>query len=318
MSSSTSSSKAAPGRRVLLCLALLFVVLELFTRFKLFDMSKDFRRFKAYPVQARELARSDGYRVALIGNSATDRGVDAEVFAAAMAEARGGPVAARKFVADQSRLNTWQYLLRRYFWKPGNQPDLLVINYYEANLEDGQEIEIGRLAQFFTRPDDWPVVLRHDVRELHQQVEFLISSGWATYAARERIKERVLKLAIPGYEEHAAQVNGVIFRHRKPSGARQGKRTYRTLRRVLDTARAHNARLCFVAYPTLLPEREYPYEIDPEARRMIEAAGMNLVDLRKVPGLEPADYADEVHLKEEAMPFYSRKLAEAVGSISNE
>ena len=40
-----------------------------------------------------------------------------------------------------------------------------------------------------------------------QRVEFLLSSVWATYAFRSRVRERVWKAVMPGYEDFEERVN---------------------------------------------------------------------------------------------------------------
>src|SRR3954471_8748041 len=138
------------ARRVALGVVLFLIALELFTRFRLFEMSKDFRRFGSYPARARTLVETTGpVRLAFIGNSATDRGVDARVVDATLAGA-GRPARSDLFVADQSRVDTWRFILERYFAAPGLRPDMVVVTFYENDLEDGNPVEIGRLAQFFT------------------------------------------------------------------------------------------------------------------------------------------------------------------------
>src|SRR5260370_38341666 len=82
MSSSTSSSSARARRwrwQVPLGLLVIFGALEIFTRTRLFDTSKDFRRFAGYGEKAQRLEPAHGVRIALIGNSATDPGLNLPV-----------------------------------------------------------------------------------------------------------------------------------------------------------------------------------------------------------------------------------------------
>src|SRR5712691_5740299 len=99
MSSSISSSSAvlaeavdaAPNRtrRVLLVLLLALCGLEAVTRAKLFHMSKDFVQFATYPERAAALARRDGTRVAVIGNSITHEDIDPAALAARLGTLTG-------------------------------------------------------------------------------------------------------------------------------------------------------------------------------------------------------------------------------------
>lgn len=321
MSSSTSSSRPRFDRRVLLLLVLCAFGLEVFTRTKLFQMSKDFRRFGGYGERAQHLVHEDGFRIALIGNSATDRGVDLPVFLSTIRETAKKPVQADLFVADQSRINTWQFMLERYFFRPELKPDLIAITFYEDDLQDGNAVEIGRLAQFFTTVADWPQVFRVDLPDLNQRAEFVLSSFWATFAARERIKERVLELLIPNYKEYTEQANAVNFQHNRrkhgPAAGAAAERpvTHAALRRLLDEARQRGFRLCFVAYPTLTDGDRPPYEVAPQTLALLGDAGTPYFDLRRLPELRPEHYADEVHLNESGKPLYSRRLAQALATL---
>jgi hypothetical protein len=327
MSSSTFSSDLRPvwpelrrtGLVVLVLVVCALLGLELFARTKLVSMSKDLRRFSTYGDRTRELvARPDGRRVLLVGNSATDRGIDLPTFEATLSAARGGPGHGALLVADQSRINTWHFMLERFVFRPGLRPDLVVVTFYENDLEDGNRVEIGRLAHFFTDVRDWPSVFMVDLPTLDQQADFVLSSFSAAFATRERVKERLLRVLIPRYESFTTDVNAVIFKHeaarvqKAPEAAPPG---HVALDRLLARARQAGVRLAFVAYPTLTANGRLPYEIEPETRRRLEAAGAPLIDLRHVPGLDADLYDDEVHLNERGRPPYSAALARALAPL---
>ena len=254
MRSSTSSSEAvvaAPAvravrvrlldRRVWVGLALIFIALEIFTRSWLFSVSKDFRRFRSYPARAQALVAAPGaMRVAMIGNSATDRGVDGRVVESELgASTPGRPTRADLFVADQSRIDTWRFVFERYFAAPALHPDLVVVTFYENDLEDGNPVEIGRLAQFFTGIGDWPEVMTVNLHSLDDRVIFAASSVWATFAASDRIRERLLGALVPDFREHSERVNMVIYEHehrRADAGAAARAPSFVALQRLVDRA----------------------------------------------------------------------------------
>jgi hypothetical protein len=320
MSSSTSSSEARRDRvrlldrRVALGVLLMVVALEVFTRVRLFSMSKDFRRFRGYDARAAALVARGGTRVALIGNSATDRGVDVVTLERALA-GDGQRVHADLFVADQSRVNTWRYMLESYFARAQRRPDLVVVTFYEDELADGNPVEIGRLAQFFTTVRDWPEVFRVDLPAPGDRVEFVLSSVWATFAASERIRERLLDAVVPDFRDYTARANQIAFVHRRAAAGRaSGPRTYRALGGLLQRAAETGQHLCFVAYPTLAEPGAVPYPIPPELPVMLHEAGAGFIDLRRTPGLRPDLYADEVHLTEEGRVPYSAALGQALAA----
>lgn len=323
MSSSTSSSEPRPTRiidlKLLALLVLLLVVVEIGVRSQLVPRSKDLNRFRKYPDIAAALVREDAYRVAFIGNSATDHGVMVDQMTEELTARLGRPAAAQKFVADASKINTWHYMVKKLFWDAGASPDLLVVTFYERNLQDGNPMEVGRVAQYFTSPSDWPTIMTEDLTTIDQRTDFLLSSGWATYAFRNRIKDRALGAIVPDYKAFVTHNNEVARHHfgvgmgavtepAAPIGA--GPATYAALDRFLALARSKGTKLCFIAYPT--PPDGPGYVVADELRAKIEAAGQRFVDLHVTPELGPEDYEDDVHVTPEGAVVYTRMVADAV------
>jgi hypothetical protein len=293
---------------VLATIALVLLGLEWVTRTKLFHASKDLSRFAAYPARAKALCATPGKHVAFVGNSLTGEGVDPELFGREMG------VNAGLFVADGSHINTWYWIIRHEFYAQGALPDVIVFHFYETSLEDGKRLEIGRLAQFFTDPGDWPEVFAHDVTGLEPRAELMLSSVWATYAVRDRIKERVLEL-VPGFEDFATEMNTIDYAHeaRGFAGKPRQAATRNDLGRVIADAKEHHVRLLFVAFPTQPPAGQtVPYEIPDATRQVIDGGGELLLDLRQVPVLEKSHYRDEVHLTREGRAIYTRYLAQEI------
>src|SRR5687767_11114067 len=122
MSSSTSSSEAklverGRGLRIALLLLLSMGVLEVVTRVKLVPASKDLSRFRTYSARARALAQAPAPRVALVGNSTTERGVLLDVLTSEWSQRLGAAVHLDMFVADGSAVNTWYWVVEHDFWK---------------------------------------------------------------------------------------------------------------------------------------------------------------------------------------------------------
>ena len=293
------------GKRVAGVVVLFFLLLEVFTRTKLMRMSKDMVRFADYPAQATALAQSSGMRVAFVGNSAVQRGVNPDLVAG---ESGGLPLHHAMFLADSSYITTWHYMLKRYLWTPGKRVDLIVVTFYERNMEDGHPDDIGRMAQFFTTPDDWGDVLQTDLPEFSHRTEFLISSFWATYAVRDRLKERILGAITPTYKEYTQKINTLAFERNAKPQIENHTASYRALQRLIDMAKRHGTPLCFVAFPTYEPSRSSSYPLAPEMLRLIRAAKMDFLDFRIVAGLTPKHYADGIHLTPEGAKIYTRAL----------
>jgi hypothetical protein len=297
------------------------VVLEIFSRTTLVRASKDLSRFERYPAEAKALEQVQARRIALIGNSATDRGVDLPTFDDVMTTYSRRPTDARKFVADASRINDWTFILERYFWRPGVSVDLAVVTFYENELEDGNRIEIGRLAQFFTTTRDWPTLFSIDLPTVGDKAEFLVASGWMTYAVSSRIRDRVLTL-VPAFRSFTQAVNGenldhLILHQPAPGSGPQAPRSYRALDRLLARAKEHGTRILFVAYPTAPAPGRAPYVVPADTIARIQAAGMGYLDMRgRAPAIEPRHYDDDVHLNAEGAVLYARALAIAMAWLA--
>ncbi len=292
----------------------LLIVLEILSRVVLYPASKDFVRFREYPARAEALAALAGQRVVLLGNSTTEEGVDVPTVTADLQSRGLGQVHLDMFVADGSEITSWRYMLERYFWKPGLRPDLVVITFFGPLLSDRSEKDLGRLAQFFTSPPDWPDLYRTDLSDLSLRVEFALSAAWATYAARERIKARLLASVVPDYKNFEVLLASEAARHarRRAVSAAPATDDYRALHRLLQRARESATTILFVAFPMYGAGPVPPYQLDPRAAGIIHEAGGDLVDLRSVPELTAGDYRDLVHLNERGRPKYSRRLAEVL------
>lgn len=296
---------------------LLFVcMVEIFTRVVLFRSSKDLRRFQTYPAKIQNL-KNEKSRVVLIGNSLTERGLNPDILKQELNTTVPGDFFVDMFVADASKINVWYYMVNQYFWKENLNPELFVISFYEGNLADGNSLELGRLAQFFTRREDWSEVFRFDIQDTGQQLEFGVSSVWATYAVRDRIRERVLGGLVPHFKDVTEEVNSVNVRmHRrgkvdKPVAAR----TYLTLKRLLERGKQKNNRFCFVAFPTISNGKRSEYPIDPELVALIKAYGMEFIDMRHFPELDASYYADDIHLTPEGAAIYTKKFSKELRAI---
>lgn len=325
MSSSISSSErvaappavaepagAAPARRrtrgrlMLGAVVAVLGALELTTRLWLVPASRDLSRFAAYPAQARAFLERPGIKVALVGNSATQEGVDPQLLARALTAAVGQPIEVGMFVADSAKMSTDYWIIERELYRQRRRPDLIVVTYFERGLEDGEPVDVGRLARSFTDLGDWRALFAYDLPDLESRADWLVSSFSAAFAARNRIEERVLD-GLPGWKEARQRLNRDNLAH---ESRRAAPDRYLGLERLVERARALGVPLCFVAFPS-----RSDYAIGDAARAIIAAGGMRLIDLRRVPSLEREHYRDWVHLNERGRSVYTAVLGRALTSL---
>lgn len=301
--------------RALAVAAALLLGLELVTRFYLFDASKDLSRFRSYPARASRLARADGFRLALVGNSATEEGVDAERLGAELSRALGRSVAADEFTADSSHLVTWRWMIERYFWAPEERADLVVLPFFGASLADGNADEIGRLAQFFTTVADWPEVMRADLHQLPDRLDFALSAVWATYAVRDRIEQRLFTALLPGYRDYVPWQDAGV-RLRAPSRPRA--QSFARLDGVMALADRRGTPLCFVAVPTRDSAVDAAFAA-PALRHLAEV-GACAIDLQDhlALGIGPEDFRDAIHLRERGRLVLTDRLGSELAPVVSE
>ncbi len=324
MSSSISSSDvraipqpavarvASVTLRVAAVVAVLLLGVEALTRLKLMHMSKEYEQFRGYPARAAELAHRSGTRVAVVGASITHEDIDYPALDARLERLSGRTAHSDLFSADHSYINTWQYMLERYVWRPKNHVDLVVLPFIGNALYDGNEIEIGRLAWFFTDVHDWPQVLRTDLRDNSDRGDFIASSFWASWAARDRMRELVFTTIFPDYKGFAREQQAVLVGHVAPGRGPRRPKTLHALDRLLASAKAADTRLVFVATPTRHTEWNDAYDA---IRRRIADAGMDYVDLRTSAQVADSSYVDLVHMNETGRAFFTERLADVLAPL---
>lgn len=313
MSSSTSNSR----RTAWLVVGLVLLSLELFTRCVLLPSSKDFQKLTTLPSQGAQLVTKPGLRIALLGNSVTERGVDEALFAQELGRLWKQPVSSVVLAANASEVKTWYYMLEASFYRQGLAPDVLVVTFFDDNLADG-EVQLDRLAQRLTSLSDWPSLFRVDVTRFDERVHFVLASLWATHAAARRVHDRTMNVLLPNYLEFATTLHWLT--HDPPTKELpQSERTYRALERFLARVKQRKQRTLFVAYPTRPGDPQAAYALDPTALALLRAADICVVDLRDAPGLTPDLYnADGAHLLSTGKGAYTRLLATALWQLPPE
>ena len=298
---------------MVLGVALLLGGLELFTRTVLYRMSGDFERFPSYPKQARELAGRPGVRVALIGNSATEEGIDQRKLASLLSQQISGPAQVTAFTADSSEIITWRAMANEVFWRTKAVPDVMVVTFFGHDLEDGASVELGRVAQFFTHVSDWPDLFSNELTTSSARIEFVLSSAWGTYAVRERIKQRVLSVVVPGFREFEPRLNDLSRRYgtHGVSNTAAPQANYRALDRLLESASLHGVKVVLVAFP----RNGTHTTIDPAIEKLAASRGAALLDMQPLTHIPPEQYRDSIHLRSAGREVYTELFARALAPL---
>jgi hypothetical protein len=295
-------------KKAILLAMVVLAGLELVTRFVLFPQSKDIARFASYSARASDLSRSQAVRVAIVSNSSAEEGIDRPRLEALLRESLGRPVHVEMFLADGSGIVTWRAMLNRYFWSTGAHADIYVLNYF-GSLRDSPEFEYFRVGMFFTKATDWPYYLNEQLQTFGQRTEFVLSSVWATYGARDRIRDRTLSIFVPGYHDFLDQLHWPPSRANAVSSVERP--TYSAFDSVVSHIQSEGARLVLTAFPL----RSADYDLEPNVLALAAEGRLTLCDLRHTTGLSPSSYRDDIHLIEAGRSVFTARYAAALEPI---
>ncbi len=237
-----------------------------------------------------------------LGNSLTLRGVNME---RVERDLKGGGLETirwDKAAPDATTIADWHYIAKNYFAAGEGRPRVIVLGFAIGHLQDGTEVWHRRLGRYFTRLSDTPEVFRHDVLNYGDRVEFLLSKASSVMGNRRNIRQRLLEMSIPFYEQAELKINAVANRNLR-QGFIKPDMTYSRLERFMAMLKAADIRLLAVA----MPSRD-PYEIDPKLIQTLEAGGVKLLDARKIHGLGAEHFMDFYHVNEKGSEIYTDHL----------
>jgi hypothetical protein len=322
LESGVPSQAGVPARRfrrrtwilgVALTLLLCFVGIECFTRLVLIPRSADLNRLSIqYPSRAQQLMEKDGLKIAFIGNSALDAGVDATIVQETLKKAGIGPVNVQLFPVDATGILDWHFIINHYFWSNGRKPDLIIIPFFSQNLLDGKLPQMGRLSHYFTTTADWNELFTHDITSTSQRVEFVLSKDWLSFGMRERIQHRIMAALVPGYQAFT-QNTRTALRERgvEQTSEKRPSPSCHRLERFLRHAREEGTPVWFVAFPG----RDGVYELNSNTVEAIRREQMELLDMRTVVCIHRDMYEDWIHMTEIGKKAFSPELAKQVAAL---
>lgn len=313
MSSSTSSSE--PGwlsrvvgsirrgeGRVVLCIVFCILLAEGAMRMFELRLSKDLAHIRSMPGVARQMREHEGEKLLFVGNSLTRCAIDAQIIRDALARKGARNPAVFFFTPDATSALNWDYGIQRYFLETEALPDQIFIGTGPHHLADRTIDDATRLGAFYVSASQITRAMREDVRGWEQKCEFFLARASILFTSRLKVKPRVFGPLIPHYFDMEQWVN----QQRNP-GARDAApatATYRHLAVMMEDLRQAGV----AAHVFTVPQPK-PYDIGPEARRVIEAHGARLHDLAGIPGISAAHFADGYHLDLAGAGIFSQALA---------
>jgi hypothetical protein len=247
-----------------------------------------------------------GPRALFIGNSLTNNAVQQQHFAALAGAMSGRSVETLKLVPDGTTLWDWRCIIERL--TPARAGDVLVIGYAWAQIADQQTMNISRTFGLLCPLTELPATARFQDLTVGQWIEAGVSRLSLVYVLRERISSAVLAGIVPHYEIQLQRINDRA-RDADDTSATAGsaQRTYASLKASLQRANDLGYRVVIVAMPTVRP-----YPVDPKLASTLEDIGVEYVDLRDEPWLQPSLFVDSIHLGPEGARQLTGVLAERV------
>lgn len=271
-------------------------------------LSLDIRHIRRMEGIVAELDASTSPRVLFIGNSLTRHGADLDLMKEVLAANGVEELSVAAIHPDDTMVLDWLYLYDRYVVENDAVPDAVVVGFGIWHLEDRpiSRAQAYRLGRHFASDRMLGQLLGTDLTTLTDRMNVLLARYSAAFANRERVSRRVLAL-LPGYEESAQRVNDLL---REPEEAQASAPTYGRLERFVREVVGSGAELVLAAMPT-----RAGYDLDPELVRVAEAAGARVLDLRDVPGLTAAMFADPLHLDDGGAELFSRHAAQELAPL---
>lgn len=299
MSLSISSSK-----RALIIVAAVFLAGEGAIRMRETALSVDLQHIRRIPAIVTQLEHEDSPRVLFLGNSLTRYGVETATVREVLAAGGAAEAGVEAVHPDDTGLSDWHYLYERYVEPEPSHPDVLIVGYALAEMNDLNTLHPDRLGRYFGGPAATAEAFRYDIPSFEDRVTYLLSCYSSLFANRERIRERILSAVVPDY----AEVDNLINDDLQDSGEKAGRPaapTFAKLHRFLKMTRHSGTRTVIVAMP-----QPGPYYVAPGMIEAIRSEGAEFVDLRQVEGITPADFFDGFHMAPSGAHIYSQRLAE--------
>ncbi len=297
----------ATETRVVLALLGLIALVDVSLRLAEPRLSGNLAHVAEIPKLIAAAGEPQRHSLLLLGNSLTNNGVAAPVIKSAFPQ-----MSIAKITPDATGLWDWQCLLdHQLIERREVQYDTVVIGFAWHLLSDQTRNDPSRLGALYCRMSDLAHPAAIGLQSSGDIGEFIAAALLRPYALRDTLRNRFFQLAVPNYVQFTQADNAAGADAAEPSEGAHGaaavddtEYTYRTLAGVVDRLKSKGTRVIVVAMPV-----QSTYEIDAELRELERSAGLTVIDLRKVAGLNSSHYSDRMHLNPVGQQILSKVLA---------
>ena len=302
MSSSTSSFRTE--LRVLAVVLFVLLAAEVAVRFGERSLSRDVQHIQQIPAISQSLAASKDQKILFLGNSLVRTGVDPQIIEQELKAKGVAPVHIERVFPDSTSLPDWYRVFKHYFVNQSSLPQVLVLCFSDIALQDTSGIDPTRLGRYYSSATEVPEIFHQDIHDFESRSEFVLAATSYAFANRMRVRTRALDLIVPAYRTSAQRINDDM-KQKAPAVTRP--KTYERLARLLELARQEGVQVVVVAMP-----QPVQYSLDPEITRVVDQAGMTLLDCRSVNGINAQSFLDEMHLADAGAIVYSHFLGKVL------
>lgn len=264
-------------------------------------LSGNLAHVEAIPAIVADAGQPQRRSLLVLGNSLTNNGVASDVVSARLSD-----LTVAKVTPDATGLWDWQCLLDHQVIERQNvQFDTVVIGFAWHLLSDQSRVDASRLGSLYCELGD---LGRAEGIGLHNSGdigEFLAAKLLRTYALRDTLRNRFFQSSVPHYIEFTQATNAARAGATEKPTEQSAQYTYETFVGLVNRLKSKGTRVIAVAMPV-----RQAYELDPALRSLSASGTFELIDLRKLPGIEPEHYLDGIHLNSTGQQILSRALAE--------
>jgi hypothetical protein len=276
--------------RVVFALLALIALVDVSLRLTDSRLSGNLAHVEAIPEIVAEAGKPEGRSLLVLGNSLTNNGVSPEVVHQRLADLK-----VAKVTPDATDLWDWQCLLDHQVIERRNvQFDTVVIGFAWHLLSDQSRVDASRLGALYCEFGDLAHPGQVGLKSSGDVGEFMAAKVLRTYALRDTLRNRFFQVSVPNYVEFTQATNSARAGQAAAPAAKveqDARYTYETFTGLVHRLKNEGTRVIVVAMPV-----RQQYELDAELLSLNVTGTLELIDLRRLPGIEPAHYLDGIHL----------------------
>jgi hypothetical protein len=292
--------------KVLLVLALSFLLMEALARCFAGSLSVDLRNILATRQTATRISRApDEMRTVLVvGNSLARCGVDLDLLSQDTVwprDEKGHGVDAELFTPDGTSVVYWDWGLKRYFANTGAHPDVILLLTGRVHLLDLPAPPETLGAYYVGTPDLGGAI--KSMQGSEDSMRLLLGATSHLLANRERVRTRIGYSYLPGFEIAWATLTAKSYAGVEATGWQPQTASTESLERLIATAREMGSELHVISVP--MPE---PYQLPEPVLRLLEKSEIPHHNLSSLPGIDAARFPDGYHLDESGARIFTQAI----------